>query len=478
MKRAGHYQIESLAIAAHLKELRANLSLILFALLLLLFGVGCDLIDNAIKGEIGGKPSDSLPPNNTPAPGSESESGTLDPTFNSSGIVVYSGEYDSIGMGIGVDSSLRILVGGAYGESLGNASSAQVWAYNQNGTLDSSFASGGVFTETVNNWVKGRDFLVDSLGKLVMGGNKEWGGTDDPTYWVLNADGSLYTSISNSNYAGEVQGAGIAEDKVNGGYYQTGFLYPHNSMTISKKSYLLVNQTSFGGTGRISFNSIPYSAGWRVKADSNGKAVIIGESSPTSSTSNYDLTVWRYNVNGTLDTSFNTLGYFTHDGAAGSLASQEYAGGLAFDSLGDIFVTGASYNGSDYDMVVWKIKETDGSLDTSFNGIGYKVFKNVGAAVGNDKGKAIIIDSDDNIFIAGTGQDSGGFEDVCLWKLDRYGNLDTSFSTDGTYCVGNIAGGNGDDTPIAVTLDSIGKIMVTGNSFNGTLKDMFILRIQ
>lgn len=425
-----------------------------------------------------GSPSD--PEGGTPSgpPPSNSLLGSLDVTFNSVGFVVYAGSQDSVGRGVAVDANSRVLVGGAYNESGAIASSARIWAYHEDGSVDSSFATGGYYNDTVSNYVRGNSFLVDSTGKLVMGGYKEWSGRDDPTYWVLNLDGSLFASVVNSLYSGvEVEGSGIAEDRVNGGYFQSGRQY-HNYMTISKKSYGLADVASFGGTGRVSFSAIPYSAGWGVKVDSLGRPVILGESSPTNNTANYDLTVWRYNTNGSLDASFNGLGYFTHDGAAGSSGSQEYAGGLAIDSNGDIFVTGSSYNGSDYDMVIWKLKGADGTLDTTFNGTGFKVFKDAGPALGKDTGKGLVLDSQGNLYVAGTGQDSGGYSDACVWKLSPSGVLDSSFNGNGIFCLGNIAGGNQDDVALALNLDSEGRILVTGQSYNGVRMDMFVMRIK
>lgn len=470
-------------------RLRDSFGLILTCSLALSF-FSCKLIDDEIKGNFGG-PDEGIPgggsndsqpgsgePSSPPSSPQNSLVGSLDLTFNSLGYVVYQGAQDSVGSGVAVDVNSRVLVGGTYNTAGGILSSARVWAYDSVGAVDASFATGGYYDDTVSNYVRGNSLFIDSLGKIVMGGYKEWGGRDDPTYWVLNLDGSLFASVTNSLFSGaEVEGSGITEDRVNGGYFQVGRQY-HNYMTISKKTYGLADATSFGGTGRVSFSSIPYSAGWGVKVDSNGRPVILGESSPTNSTANYDLTIWRYNTNGTLDTSFNGLGYLTHDGAAGSSGSQEYAGSLAIDSSGNIFITGSSYNGTDYDMVIWKIRGVDGSLDTTFNGTGYKVFQNAGPSPGNDRGQDILIDTEGNLLVAGSGQDSGGFSDACIWKLSPSGQLDNSFSSDGIFCLGNIAGGNQDDWANALTMDLDGRILVTGQSYNGVRMNMYVMRIK
>ena len=60
-----------------------------------------------------------------------------------------------------------------------------------------------------------------------------------------------------------------------------------------------------------------------------------------------DLAVWRYNADGTLDSSFNPSGtipgVFTHHNAAGG-DNGDLGNSIAIDALGNLVVTGTSIN--------------------------------------------------------------------------------------------------------------------------------------
>ena len=58
---------------------------------------------------------------------------------------------------------------------------------------------------------------------------------------------------------------------------------------------------------------------------------------------------------GELDTSFGGTGYVVHNSAAGGNSHDE-GYGVAIDSSGRIVVSGFSWNGSNYDMAIWRYK--------------------------------------------------------------------------------------------------------------------------
>lgn len=86
----------------------------------------------------------------------------------------------------------------------------------------------------------------------------------------------------------------------------------------------------------------------------------------------YDMILLRYTSDGIPDNTFNSQGYATHHNAAGGNGC-DWGLALAEDHSGKIVVAGMSWNGIDYDMVIWRFTE-HGTLDTTFHyPYGYKV---------------------------------------------------------------------------------------------------------
>jgi uncharacterized delta-60 repeat protein len=70
-----------------------------------------------------------------------------------------------------------------------------------------------------------------------------------------------------------------------------------------------------------------------------------------------DMVIWRYNINGELDTTFGEgLGFVVHHGAAGG-NGDDGGNSIYVDNNGKIYVTGSSYNIiRNSDMVIWKYR--------------------------------------------------------------------------------------------------------------------------
>jgi uncharacterized delta-60 repeat protein len=170
---------------------------------------------------------------------------------------------------------------------------------------------------------------------------------------------------------------------------------------------------------------------------------------------------------GTLDTTFGSLGYITHNNAAGGNGIDRGLA-IATDANDNIFVVGTSYVNN---MVIWKYLE-NGTLDISFSSDG--IANSFGAAGGfTDTGRAITIDAAGNVYVTGNSQSAGSSLNTVLaiWKFDNTGNPDPTFGVSGFVTPG-IAG----QTGFAITLDSIGRIVVAGEQATPTGTDMKIWR--
>ena len=214
---------------------------------------------------------------------------------------------------------------------------------------------------------------------------------------------------------------------------------------------------------------------YEIVEDANGKILAVGYIYPGTPS---DITVWRFNEDGSLDTSFASGGMFVHAGAAGGTGKTELGRGIALDSSGRIVIVGnAADNSALYHMVVLRLN-TDGTLDTSFGTSGIVTYADQNGGDTSENEFKVALDAAGRILVAGSSDIGGGNQDMHLWRYNSDGSPDTSFDTDGLVIHGNAAGGNGDDIGKGITVDSNGRILVTGTSNNGTDDDIAIWRFN
>src|SRR2546430_2519420 len=162
-----------------------------------------------------------------------------------------------------------------------------------------------------------------------------------------------------------------------------------------------------------------YSA-WAMAIQPDGKIIVVGEGTTGG---HWDSAVVRYNPNGSLDTTFNGSGkVLTPVGRASSVAIQ--ADGKIIAAGGN--QTGGSQNG--FTLVRYN---SDGSLDTSFNGTGVAVTPVGDAGSGASD---LAIQPDGKIVVVGSGLAAQGTFFFGAFAVVRYnpdGSLDTSFGSTG-----------------------------------------------
>ncbi len=187
-----------------------------------------------------------------------------------------------------------------------------------------------------------------------------------------------------------------------------------------------------------------------------------------------DMTIWRYNEFGNLDNSFDGDGIITfHNSAGGN--GLDNAQAVYIDKNGKILVTGRSKNqlGKEV-MTTWRLNN-NGSLDTTFNGTG--ILSNGTSFIGGyDSGRDIIVDGNDNIFIAGQIYNGSSYE-IAVWKILSNGTLDSSFNGNGLLTIANLAGGSF-DVASSIDIDDYNNIVIAGWTGNGTDNDLFIIRLK
>ncbi|MBI5810818.1 MAG: hypothetical protein HZB21_06495, partial [Deltaproteobacteria bacterium] len=112
-----------------------------------------------------------------------------------------------------------------------------------------------------------------------------------------------------------------------------------------------------------------------------------------------------------------------------------------------------------------------GALDAAF-GAGGKVTTAIGTS--HDNAGAVAIQSDGKIVAAGSSSNGNGVDyDFALVRYDTNGALDAAFGAGGKVTT---AFGTSDDYAFAVAIQSDGKIVAAGSSWNGADLDFALAR--
>src|ERR1051326_5088429 len=338
----------------------------------------------------------------------------------------------------------------------------------QPGSLDTSFNGTGIVTTPISErYDVGRSVAIQADGKIVEAGQSD----NDFAVVRYNTDGSLDTSFNGTGkvstdisdgggdlaYSVAIQGDGKI---VVAGYSYIDHAYADFVVVRYNSDGSL--DTSFNGTGIVITDiSGNHDQAYSVAIQSDGKIVVAGESYIGSG---WDFALARYNTDGSLDTSLNGTGKVTtHIGN-----SAEPGQSVAIQNDGKIVVAGSTSNGSStYDDFALVRYNSDGSLDTSFNGTG-KVTTAIGTFY--DDASSVTIQGDGKIVVAGYSYNV--YPDFAVVRYNNDGSLDTSFN--GTGKVTTAIGSNYDDG-YAVAMQSDGKIVVAGDSA-GSSYDFAIVR--
>jgi uncharacterized delta-60 repeat protein len=377
--------------------------------------------------------------------------GSLDSTFGSGGIVTTSlgARSSDYAFGVVVQSDGKIVAAGGSETSSGERY-LDVVRYNPNGTLDVSFGSGGIVQtqfSDISVWYGG--IVLQSDGKILVGNTV--GGTFELVRYT--ASGTLDQTFNGSGTVSTHIGAntalltGVALETVNGnakivaaGDASAGAGY--NALALARYNLDGSLDTSFGNSGKV-VTDLGHDADlYGVTIQADGQIVGAGTSSNT-------YLVARYGTSGNLDPTFASGGV-----ATGSVSGS--ASAVIVQPDGKIVAGGEFF--TNLQPAGWALERlnTDGSLDSMFS-TGDVVDGPVLSSQGNQvRIRALAIDTSGNLVAAGTGASAG-------FTLARYhpdGSFDTTFGSGGL--VTTTINGGGDSR--AMTLQADGKIVVAGEA--------------
>jgi uncharacterized delta-60 repeat protein len=413
-------------------------------------------------------------------------SGSLDSSFNSTGEVLsdlpnLSSAYpNATSVSIQQPDGKIVVVGYAsvLTAGIGNTDFF-VARYNTDGTLDTTFGTGGVvftaFNGSGQNDATG--VALQANGDIVVVGYSFQGGIGQEFAVArYTSSGALDTTFGTG---GEVL---TQFGSSTGGFATSVAIQANGAIVVAGSSgadFAVARYTSSGaldttfGTGGevlTPFGSSITSSATGVGIQSDGAIVVAGYSF-LGFGSGYEFALARYTSAGALDTTFNSTGEVL---TRFNGATYNQAFGMAIQSDGAIVVAGYSSQGSGFEVAVARYI-TDGTLDTTF-GTGGEVLTQFGSSA-SDVANSLAIQSDGAIVVAGySGQPSG--TEFALARYTSAGALDTTFGTGGEVLTsfGSGTGVFGTGATSVTIQAANGDIVVAGTSFNGVINEVAIAR--
>lgn len=341
--------------------------------------------------------------------------GSIDKSFGLDGIVITDiNRDDDYGRAVSIQSDGKIVLAGWTKDFLLSKTNFAVVRYNTNGSLDNTFRTNGIVDISFgSNDAKAYTVAIQNDGKIVVAGYYGDGRARDIAMARLNVDGSL--------------------------------------------------DTSFDSDGLVITNIYDLDYAESIALQSDGKIIIAGMAG-TNFEPDY-LCIVRYNINGSLDNTFDEDGIIT---VIFGIGGYSRANSVIVQNDGKIIVTGYAYNVDNMDFVVARYN-ANGGIDNSFGtNSGYTL---ITFGDGYDHARCIKLQSDGKIVVTGQCYINSK-NNIALARLNTNGFLDSSFGVNGKV----ITSISNDDYGYSSALFDDNKIIVAGYSNNGKDNDFFVAR--
>jgi len=449
--------------------------------------------------------------------------GTLDTSFDGDGkattafLTTGSGTKDDRAYAVIQQSNGKLVVAGYSNQSTTTTADNNfaLVRYNHDGSLDTSFGTGGKVTTamlttgskddqvlaitenkiTVLSYtsVNPSVFTTSGLHGLVANAPVIFTATTMPnplvagtTYYVKTVPTTTTFTVSTTSggTAIQVSAGGIGLVATDGKLVAAGIACAAGTapacsdvnFALARYTSAGVLDTTFNLTGKVTTavlttgNKLDQANALIQQAD--GKLVVAGSAcaaGTASSCTNVNVALVRYARAGGLDTTFNTTGKVTTAvSTTGSLS--DVANAVKQQSDGKLVVVGTSNTSTGDDFSVVRYTPA-GALDTTFNTTG-KLTLAIGSTTAADRAHGLVIQPDSKLVVAGVSS-NGADDDVAIIRLNSGGSLDTSFMVTGKVTT---PVGAGNDVGRALVLQPDGNFLVGGYSSNGTNDDFSVLR--
>lgn len=385
---------------------------------------------------------------------------SLDNTFATGGKLVSDGS--RLGDEVLIQADGKILIAC---NPFGNGS-AYIKRLNVDGTTDNTYGVNGQCNITVAEVATRISGMVMVNGQVFLCGNTSTniGGTNTYPYAAaVSSNGTLLSSFGTNgvkkfptNY---YTSSGITSDNF-GNLYICG-AYSLTELFVAKLDAYGNYDTGFDGDGiaRVATGSNDH---WfettDILCDKDAKVVVSGKkyrANNGSTIPNYwNMLAVRFLPNGAIDNNFANNGIGLYNSNA---AWFDEAKNIHVLPNGDYVLTGDTYNNTDYDYTVLKIKQ-DGSIDTGWGNAGWQIHDlEFDHEMENPLNSALLPDG--RILVSGN-QGSGDTVYFALLMLKADGTRDNSFAPNGFFK--HIFNQNNNSSSSGLGIDATGKIVLAG----------------
>lgn len=397
----------------------------------------------------------------------------LDPTFDGDGIATASiNDYDE-GHDLAIQTDGKIVVVGRTANPVTNKDDFAVTRFNPNGSPDATFGNSGSVTTSIAGNSIAQGVAIQSDGKIVVVGS-----TDVTQALIVvryNADGSLDTSFGSGGIVNSFVGLGVTSMndvviQADGKIIVVGDtrLRVDSALTLVRLNSDGSFDNSFEGDGVFIAPSSsaprPFS-GKAVALQSDGKIVAAGAAS--TGTGVIDFAILRCNNDGSVDTTFGTDGVVVTDTDARVEAAED----VAIQPDGKIVAVGTTgFNFSEVFTIARY--NSDGSLDTSLDGDGIVTAPLIESV--SEEAHGVALQTDGKIVVAGERDFGSG----SIIEVRRYNG---DGSPDATFGGGTVTTAVGISEALAVAIQADGKIVAAGSgnfgfSETGFVQDFAVVR--
>jgi uncharacterized delta-60 repeat protein len=341
---------------------------------------------------------------------------------------------------VATDSLGNVYVTGSSEVVEGNRDYATI-KYDSNGTR--------LWVERYNGSADGNDeawaISIDNMGNAYVTGWSEGSGTGKDYVTIkYDPNGSQLWAVryNNPTWSLDDEAKAMAIDAM-GNVYVTG----SSNKDSSTDHYTTIKYDPNGNEIWVAQYSYTDDEAKAIAIDSLGNVCVAGNSNGANGRSDY--ATIKYDPNG----SELWVARYNGPGDDG-----DYLNGIVIDSFDNVCVTGSSEDAAGY-MDYATIKYDP-------NGSELWVARYNGSNNGHDYGLALAVDSLDNIYVSG--DSSGVSRDYATVKYDPNGNELGMVRYDGP--------SNGNDSPSAIALDSLGNVYVTGWSQDSGYYDYLTIK--